>query len=134
MVKIRIGSPKDNSKQHVQLTHTADARTEIDIGGARGRALQRVVIDEVTAARVLEGISVLQRQIHVAATRSKLDASVLDRARVIAEQANRAVRERKWYDVSAEGLLEAAKAVGQIASPLVASAVKVVELLSQAGR
>ena len=50
----------------------------------------------------------------------------------IAATADRIQDHRKWYDVSAKGLIEAAEAVGSAAGPILKTALKVIGLLSAA--
>ena len=49
----------------------------------------------------------------------------------LAATVEKTISERRWYSVSAKGVLEAAKAVGEAASPIVGSCIKIVELLSK---
>lgn len=52
-------------------------------------------------------------------------------ATAIADAASRMTEDRKWYSVSAKGLFEAAEAVGAAASSVVATALKVLDLLQK---
>ena len=58
-------------------------------------------------------------------------ATVCAHASAIAEAAGNMMADRKWYSISAAGLVEAAKAVGAAASPMVDTALKVLDLLNK---
>ena len=50
--------------------------------------------------------------------------------KVLTDEATSAAPRRKWYELSAQGLLEAAKAVGETALPVIAAVNTVVGLLT----
>ena len=50
----------------------------------------------------------------------------------MADKASQIVTDRKWYSISAKGVLEAAKAVGDAGVPLLSACMKVIELLGKA--
>lgn len=134
MAKIVIGAGHDKSV--LQFTGSAPANSDAEIIVGDGYDMSRRQIDFLfhEEKALSSEISSLQRQISDLQRRALCDAklkAVCDAAAVIAATAEKVKQERKWYSVSAEGLLEAAKAVGGVADPLVKTAIGVVQLLGK---
>lgn len=137
MVKVKVGSPKDNSRQVLQVNHTSDAQTEFDIGGAEGNATLALHFNEVRlddVNRSIEEFRILVNAMASEKNATKGQNAVVSSAQQVLKAAEASMKDRRWYSISAAGLLEAAKAVGEVASPLVSSALKVIDLISKASK
>jgi hypothetical protein len=134
MVKFKIGGPSDSARQNVDIKHSANADTDFQIDGARGCASQELRISEVNSELLHESLQQLKIELHkFSSSENSVGATgVVTESKHLLTTAEKSIRERKWYSISAEGLIEAAKAVGEAASPLVGAALKVVDLLAKA--
>jgi hypothetical protein len=121
------GTGKSRTKAHITIPESSTSK--IKFAGVAGEATLDVHIEEVQRAVVD-----LERQLAALKASSpdpKIALLVKEADKVVAVGA-KAVSDNKWYSVSAKGVLEAAKAVGEAASPLVGAAIKVIELIAKA--
>ena len=127
MAKINIGASHDQSTTKLRVELHETSQLELDVGDSHDMSLREIEIVEKQADAVRAAGAELRAQ--AAATG---DEAVRAEADKVATAVERAVAERRWYDISAKGLVEAAKAVGETASPLVATAIKLIELMQKA--
>ena len=127
MARINIGASHDQSTTTLRVELYDSSQLELDVGDSHDMSVREIEIVEKQADAVRAAGAELRAQ--AAATG---DETVRAEADKVATAVERAVAERRWYDISAKGLLEAATAVGEAASPLIATAVKLIELMQKA--
>lgn len=132
MTKIKIGNINDDAISNLDLTLTKRSKLELTTGDVNDRGSLNLSILEKDDVNVTDAINELRRQILEFEKQSVKSTSLLREANTIVSTSTKMVSDRRWYSISIEGLLEAAKAVGAAASPLIGSAQKVVELLQKA--
>ena len=134
MAKITIGESYDQSTTKLRAELTQSSQMELHVGAAHDMSVREINIIERETSEIATAVSRMRALLSEFETNNQglNPKHVCREATVVADTAERIVRERKWYSVSGEGLLEAAKSVGEAASPLVASALKIIELLRQA--
>ena len=132
MVKLTVGSSHGSSKTTLQLNLPSGSVTEISVGNAYDMSVREIFLIERDAVILDAEIAMLQSlsanflKERAPETQAK---AIVKMADDIASSAKNIVTQRKWFNVSASGLLEAARAVGEVASPLVSSALKIIDLL-----
>lgn len=124
-----------HGKIFVDLETFQNSQLMLDVGEARDFSEHHLKIVE------REGTSAISQEIQHIRDLAKSDVIAFwpepqrSQARIeaikVADTADKILAQRKWYSVSAPGLLEAAKAVGEAASPLVTSCVNVIALLGK---
>ena len=127
MAKITIGSAHDQARLQLRVQLFETSPLELNVGSAHDMAVQQIDILEMQRARIeaaVEDLSGAARSLGTTAPAIQAEADK------IAKTAQQIVADHKWYDISLKGLFDAAKTVGETAQPLLASAVKVVELLA----
>ena len=134
MPKITIGHGYDQSTTKVDAEFSRYSELELNIGNAYDMSSRELKFIEREEANVSHEISRLRELVAKLQTEQSNQQTnqLCQEAIKIADTANRVIEEHKWYSISAKGLVEAAKAVGETASPLFTSAVKVIELLQKA--
>lgn len=130
MAKITIGSGHDKSSTKIHAELALESSMELHVGDSYDMSLREVSIVERNTSELNQEILRLREL--VAAQKSDGSEAINEESEKIAKTAERIVSERRWYSVSTKGLIEAASAVGSVASPIVASALKVVALLKEA--
>lgn len=132
MPTIRIGAPRDKSQQKISIVQASASSLDVSIGGSREEARQEVSITESQANELRVHLDRLQVELIALKSSEALNSlapAFANEVTALAQQAERVVKERRWYSVSTGGLLQAAKAVGETAVPLLAAAMKVVEIV-----
>jgi hypothetical protein len=134
VVKFTHKGTDNHAKLSLNVQTYPESSMELVVGAARGFSQQEIALLEKNTSELTSEVARLQEQI-VQLERSlpaspKRDALSTE-GRKITKSATRIMSERKWYNISASGLLEAAKAVGKAAMPLVGSAQKVIALLKE---
>src|ERR1700722_20491658 len=119
----------DSAQMSLNVTTFKDSDMELEVGAAHDMSKQQIVLLERGECALRTQIDALRLSIDQ--LRDSLPATaardtLCEKAAEIAGKAARAMTDRKWYSISAAGLLEAAKAVGEAASPLVKAAFNVV--------
>lgn len=135
MAKITVGKSWENSITRVGAELSHSSNMELNIGDSHDMSVREITIIEREASEISHELSCLRELANEIQKNnpSSPEAKAIDRETTkLAETAERVINERKWYSVSAKGLIEAAQAVGSTASPLVDSALKIVKLLKQA--
>lgn len=135
MAKITIGNSYDNSKASISAEFSKSSAMELNIGDQYDMSVRDISLVEREAANVNAEVARLRQLLaNLEKTHGASPAwkAVRDQASAVADSATQVVAEHRWYSISAKGLVEAAKAVGEAASPLVGSALKVIELLQKA--
>ena len=127
MAKINIGASHDQSTTKLRVELHETSQLELDVGDSHDMSVREIEIVEKQADAVRAAGAELRAQAEATG-----DDAVRAEADKVATAVERAVAERRWYDISAKGLVEAAKAVGETASPLVATAIKLIELMQKA--
>jgi hypothetical protein len=130
MAKLTIGSSHNNSTLKLHAELGANSTMELHVGNGYDMSIREISIIEKSIPDIDHELS------HLRALANNFTGDTYTRLREesekVASTAKKIISERKWYDVSASGLIEAAKAVGEAASPLIESAIKIVTLLKQA--
>lgn len=135
MAKINIGKTFDNAKSRTSIELSSSSRLEINIGDAHDMSSREVEIIEREVVelsyhleKLLSDAQNLQNQ------HANTDAALAlqERSKELVNCSKKIVAERRWYSVSAKGVIEAAKALGEAASPIVATAIRILELLQKA--
>ena len=132
MPTIRIGAPRDKSQQKIAIVHTAASSLDVSVGGARGAARQNVSITEAQTNELRLQLDKLQVELRALKSSEAFGSAgpvLAHEVSALAQQAERVVKEQRWYSFSTEGVMQAAKAVGETAAPLLAAAMKVGEIL-----
>jgi hypothetical protein len=132
MAKITVGNISEDARAIVNVDTPPASNLDLTIGHVMGRAKLDLSILERDGLNVAGAIAELQKQVLALADETMLSAPLRKEAQEIVSAATKMVKEKHWYSVSLGGLFEAAKAVGEAASPIVASALKVLELLQKA--
>lgn len=134
MVKLTVGDSYGSSKTTLSLDLPSTSATEITVGTAYDMSTREINLIERNADILNANIRELC-ELAAALRESGQGVSTLAIANMavkVADTASKIVTQRRWYSVSTSGLLEAARAVGDIASPLVSSALRLIELLQKA--
>ena len=134
MPKIRIGAPRDKSQQKISVVQTKESSLDVTIAGAREHARQEVSITESQADELRIQLSMLQEELAALQSSGALNSAapaLADEVSALAQQAERVAKERRWYSVSTEGVVKAARVLGETATPLLAVVVKVAEVLGR---
>ena len=134
MAKINIGAAHDSSKVSVKAELSVESVMELNVGDGFDMSQREIQIIEREKGQLAGALSTLRQQaedLRSAAASTPAAAEVVTQATAIADAADRMTEDRKWYSVSSKGLLEAAEAVGAAASPIVATAMKVLDLLQK---
>jgi hypothetical protein len=134
MAKITIGGRYDNSTTKLDAELSHNSQMELIVGDSFDMSKLEISIIERYSDQVLSEVNRLRNlgsQLNREHPAQEV-APVQKEVEAIAETATRVVEDRKWYDISAKGLIEAAKAVGEVSSPLISTALKIIELLQKA--
>jgi hypothetical protein len=132
MAKLKHHGTFDSAQVSFKVTTFKDSSLEVDIGAARDMSKQEIVLleqHEDVLCRQIDDLRRLLHQLRHSLPTSCTRDTLCEKGEEIANRATRAVKDRKWYSVSAGGLLDAAKAVGEAASPVVKAAINVIDLL-----
>jgi hypothetical protein len=135
VAKITVGGSYDRSKSRIRAELSAASQMVLDIGSAHDMSSREISIierDGEALSAELGRLRKLAEGLRANRPGDRKAAVVSAQAAAIADTGDRIVAERKWYSISVAGLVEAAKAVGEATSPLVASALKVIELFQKA--
>ena len=134
MAKINIGAAHDSSKVSVKAELSVESVMELNVGDGFDMSQREIQIIEREKDQLAGALSTLRQQaedLRSTAAPTPAAAEVVTQATAIADAADQMTEDRKWYSVSAKGLLEAAEAVGAAASPIAATAMKVLDLLQK---
>ena len=134
MAKINIGSSHDSSRTKLQAELQVESALELNVGDGFDDSMREIHITEYQGAIIRAEVEKLKSELSSLQSGLREGSQVKElatRASELSQSAEAILNKRKWYSVSIQGLLEAAKAVGEAASPLASSAVKIVELLSK---
>ena len=137
MAKINIGAAHDNSRMSLKAELSVASVMELNVGDGDGMSQREIEIIERESGQLASELTRLRQQVAdmqaspAATPATPAAAAVCAHASAIAEAAGNMVADRKWYSISAAGLVEAAKAVGAAASPMVDTALKVLDLLNK---
>ena len=135
MPKISIGASHDNSRLSLEAVISAASAIEITVGDGHDMSQRQINIIERDAAATSQEIGKLRelaRRLAATLPGDARAAAASQEALKIAATADQIQHHRKWYDVSAKGLIDAAEAVGSAAGPILKTALKVIGLLSAA--
>lgn len=135
MPRISIGASHDNARLRLDAEISAASAIEINVGDGHDMSQRQINIIERDAAATSQEIGQLRELARRLVTVLPDDAHAAAASREalkIAATAGRIHDHRKWYAVSAKGLIEAAEAVGSAAAPVLKTALKVIGLLSAA--
>lgn len=133
MAKITIGPSHDQSMTIIEAKLLQESQMELYVGDAYDMSIREIAIFEREVSEVNAELS----RIHdlIAELKKNSDGhntKVLCReATVVADTTKCVIEKRRWYSISVKGLVEAAKSVGEAASPIVISALKIIELLQK---
>ena len=134
MAKINIGAAHDNSRMSLKAELSVASVMELNVGDGDGMSQREIEIIERESGQLATELARLRQQVaemQASPAATPAAASVCAHASAIAEAAGNMVADRKWYSISAAGMVEAAKAVGAAASPMVDTALKVLDLLNK---
>ena len=134
MPKINIGASRDSSTTRVSLETYQGSQLELNVGESRDFSVREVSIVEREATSIAQEIRRVRDLAASAEVESWPEPQRSDAKREaakVADTAERILSERKWYSVSAKGVLEATKAVAEAASPLMGACIRVIELLTK---
>ncbi len=123
----RIDMRSINFGGNVSVTGDFNVAVADQIEGSFNRAASPGVPEELKAA--LQQLSIEVAKVAEQLRPAQAEAAARDLDSLVKE-ATAAEPRKKWYEVSAEGLLEAAKAVGETAAPLIEVVAKVLALLA----
>lgn len=133
MPKINIGGSFDSSRLNLEAEFSSNSDIEINVGDGHDMSQRQIKLlerDAATTSGEIEKLRQLVAQLQAQAPHDAKVAALGSEAVAIADVASRIQRERKWYSVTTKGLIEAAEAVGSVASPIVKTALSVMKLLS----
>ena len=132
-LKITAKNFTEDAKFKAELLVPRSSKMELNISDFYDSAELVMKITEYESADVFNELKRLNNAARALSLNSPDNdvKAVEAEARKVTEIVERSILERKWYSVSIEGLVDAAKAVGAIASPVVDSAIKVIDLLSK---
>ena len=135
MPKINIGGSYDNSKLVLDAEISGASTIEIVVGDGHDMSQRQIKILERDATATSQEIAKLRELAQQLTASMPHDANARTAGKEalnIAATASRIQQNRKWYSVSAKGLIEAAEAIGGAASPILKTALNVIKLLSEA--
>lgn len=130
-MKIELGKQGPKSKLTMSLDVYTNSQLELKVGNQARMSERELRVVERQAVDVQSAVTELRNAIagYAESASGPGAVQVVSEATKIANTAMQIVAERKWYSVSAAGLLEAAKAVGDTAVALVGAAVRVIDVL-----
>jgi hypothetical protein len=128
-MKLNLGAQHDQSKLTFKGTFPSGSSTEINFGDQFDMSAREISILETSNSELSQQLQELMKHARELDTNQNAGGKIVDEVEKFSNQAKKIVTEKKWYSVSAEGLLEAAKSVGQMALPLISSADKVLSIL-----
>ena len=135
MPKINIGGSYENSKLALDAEISAASTIEIVVGDGHDMSQRQIKIIERDATATSQEIANLRDLSQQLAAKMPENPNALKASKEaldIAATADQIQQNRKWYSVSAKGLIEAAEAVGSAASPILKTALNVIRMLSEA--
>ena len=128
MARIVIGPSSGRSTTSIELTLSATSTLDLQIGESRDFSALQIKLMEADSNALLDEVQRIRQQLKELAS---ANPSLAREANGLAATVEKTISERRWYSVSAKGVLEAAKAVGEAANPIVSSCIKVIELLGK---
>lgn len=130
---IKMGSSHGNSTMIIDIVAREGSNLEINMGDSYDFSKQQISIIESNSQELRIELARLMGLVSDAQG-TPLGATLKKEVKEFVDTADKIVTERKWYSVSAKGLVEAAKAIGEAGVPILSSALKIIDLLKQAER
>jgi len=135
MPKIVIGDSEDESQLKLIVKLNQLSQLELHVGKGRHMSTREIEVIERESSKIDYEMLKLKEAIGKLQDKSGSDKNcerLIHEAEVLADTGSKVVREKKWYDLTTKGLVEAAKATGEIAGPVVSSAMTILKLLKSA--
>lgn len=135
MANITIGESTGHARLDLTITLGQLSQMNIDVGAGHDMSVRQINIIEREKADIDRTLEQLQRDLaqlrRTAPTSEK--AEVLAReSTALSNAAINAIKERKWYQISTAGFVEAAKAIGDASTPIATSVLALLKLLKVA--
>ena len=135
MTELNLGKGHDNTLTRLKLESYQGSNLVLNVGDRFDMSVLELEFIEHESSSIAREIARIRELAYSEAVEALPEPtrSVAKReATKVADTADKILAERKWYSVSAQGLMEATKAVGETASPLLGACLKVIELLGKA--
>ena len=134
MPKINVEAGIGSSTTRISLETYQGSQLELNVGEARDFSVRELSIIEregTLIAREVQRVRDLASSAEIESWPEPQRSDAKREAAKLADTAERILLERKWYSVSAKGVLEATKVVAEATSPLMGACIKVIELLAK---
>lgn len=129
---IKIGPTSDQSRLALDISLSNASTLDIDVGEGRDMSVREINVVERDQDAIVHEVEALRRSARdvAAAEPDPKKASTLEReANGLADTVMTMIREKRWLKLSIKGVLAGAQAVGVLAGPVAASAIKIMELV-----
>lgn len=129
MTKITGGKISGHASADYQLHTRLNSTMELELGDVTENGALRVAVFEENEEALRAAIEKIRSAVDTLQSHGSSDMK--REAMQIADTASKILHERRWYSISLDGLLEAAKAVGTAASPVLSLVLKTVEIVQK---
>jgi ElaB/YqjD/DUF883 family membrane-anchored ribosome-binding protein len=121
-----------NSRLDLSVELGQLSQMSLTVGDGLDMSVRQISIIEHDKSKITEKLNQLQtalEKLRETKGNSKHVETLAREAQALADTTEKVVRERKWYEISTAGIVEAAKAIGDSSTPIVKTVLALMSLL-----